>query len=118
MISDELKIIIDLCGVAFVGAASGISLLLNAVTDEWFACIVFVLLWCFVLVMIIRRCIGAGIRITPARNWDVPVLIYWTVMYGFSIAALVHLGIASAVPVYFIFGIVMCAGTLFLAIRE
>ena len=109
---------IGVCGVAFVGAASGISLLLNAVTDEWFACIVFVLLWCFVLVMIIRRCIGAGIRITPARNWDVPVLIYWTVMYGFSIAALVHLGIASAVPVYFIFGIVMCTVTLYLAVRE
>ena len=68
--------------------------------------------------MIIRRCIGAGIRITPARNWDVPVLIYWAVMYGFSITALIHLGIASAVPVYFLFGIVMCAGTLFLAVRE
>ena len=118
MISDELKIIIDLCGVAFVGAASGISLLLNAVTDEWFACIAFVLLWCFVLVMIIRRCISAGIRIVPSRRWDVPVLIYWVVMYGFSIAALVHLGIASAVQVYFLFGIVMCAGTLFLAVRE
>ena len=109
---------IGVCGVAFVGAASGLSLLLNAITDEWFACIAFVLLWCFVLVMIIRRCIGARTRITAAKNWDVPVLIYWAVMYGFSIAALVHLGIASAVPVYFIFGVVMGAGTLYLAVRE
>ena len=106
------------CGIAFVGAASGLSLLLNAVTDECFACIAFVLLWCFVLVMIFRHCIGVGSRIAPARNWDVPMLIYWAAMYGFSIAALVHLGIASAVPVYFLFGIVMCAGTLFLAVRE
>ena len=113
---------IGVCGVAFVGVASGISLLLNAVTDEWFACIAFVILWCFVLVMIIWRCIGAGTRIKPAKNWDVhwdvPVLIYWTVLYGFSIAALVHLGIASAAPVYCIFGIVMCAGTLYLAVKE
>ncbi len=109
---------IGVCGIAFVGAASGLSLLLNAVTDEWFACIAFVLLWCFVLVMIFRHCIGVGSRIAPARNWDVPMLIYWAAMYGFSIAALVHLGIASAVPVYFLFGIVMCAGTLFLAVRE
>lgn len=109
---------IAVCGVAFVGAASGISLLLNAATDEWFACIAFVLLWGFVLVMIIRRCIGTGTRINPARNRDVPVLIYWAAMYGFSLAALVHLGVASAVPVYFIFGIAMCAGTLYLAVRE
>ena len=109
---------IGVCGVAFVGAASGISLLLNAVTDEWFACIAFVLLWCFVSMMVIRRCIGAGARISSAKNQEVPTLIYWTAMYGFSIAALIHLGIASAVPVYFIFGIVMFAGTLFLAVRE
>ena len=109
---------IGVCGVAFVGAASGISLLLNAITDEWFACIAFVLLWCFVLVMIIRRCIDKGTRIIDAKNWDVPVLAYWAVMYGVSLAALIHLGIASAVPVYFIFGIIMFAGTLFLAVRE
>ncbi|MBR1710692.1 MAG: hypothetical protein IJ719_18020 [Clostridia bacterium] len=46
------------------------------------------------------------------------MLIYWTVMYGFSLAAPVHLGIASAVPLYFIFGIIMFAGTLHLAVRE
>ena len=109
---------IGVSGVAFVGAASGISLLLNAVTNEWFACIAFVLLWCFVLVMIIRRCICAGTSIAPAKNWDVPVLIYWAVMYGFSLAALVHLGIASAVPVYFIFGIIVFSGTMYLAVRE
>lgn len=109
---------IGVSGVAFVGAASGISLLLNAVTDEWFACIAFVLLWCFVSVMVIRRCMGAGARISFAKNQEVPTLIYWSAMYGFSIAALIHLGITSAVPVYFIFGIIMFAGTLFLAVRE
>ena len=35
---------IGLAGVAFVGVASGLSLLLNSITDEWFACIAFVLL--------------------------------------------------------------------------
>ena len=109
---------IGVCGVAFVGAASGISLLLNAATDEWFACIAFVLLWCFVLVMIIRRCISAGTRNAPTKKWDVYVLIYWAVMYGFSLAALIHLGIASTVPVYFVFGIVMCVWTLYLAVKE
>ena len=70
------------------------------------------------LMMIIRRCICAGNKVTAAKNRDVPVLIYWAVMYGFSLVALIHLGIASAVPVYFIFGVVMGAGTLYLAVRE
>ena len=109
---------IGVCGVAFVGAASGISLLLNSVTDEWFACIAFVLLWCFVLAGVIKRCISAGTRIIDAKNWDVSVLIYWGVMYGFSIAALIHLGIVSAAPLYFIFGIIMGFGALYLAVRE
>ena len=109
---------IGICGVAFVGAASGLSLLLNALTDEWFACIAFVLLWCFVLAAIIRHSISMGIRISPASGWDIPVMIYWIAMYGFSIAALIHLGITSAAPVYFIFGLVMFAGTMFFSIRE
>ena len=109
---------IGICGVIFVGAASGISLLLNALTDEWFACIVFILLWCYVLATIVRRCISVRIRISPAKSMDIPVLIYWIAIYGFSIAAMIRLGIAAAVPVYFIFGLLMCAGTLFLDIRE
>ena len=109
---------IGVCGVIFVGAASGASLLLNAVTDEWFACIAFILLWCSVLVMILSRCVGMKERISPVKYWDFPVLIYWIVMYGFSIAALLHLGIAAAVPVYFLFGLLMCAATLFLAAGE
>ena len=52
---------IDIAGVAFVGAASGIALLLNAVTDEWFAGIAFILLWIFVLVIILKSVTG-GMR--------------------------------------------------------
>ena len=109
---------IGVCGVAFVGAASGISLLLNAATDEWFACAAFILLWCCILTLIVRRLVHTGIKVSPIRNWDWPVLVYWTAMYGFSLAALAHLGIASAMPVYFAFGILMCFGTAFLAVLE
>ena len=109
---------ISVCGVAFVGAASGLSLLLDAATDEWFSCIAFVLLWVAVLAMIVRRCASTGIRIPPARKWDIPVLICWIVMYGFSLTALVHLGIANTAPAYFCFGILMGFGTLVLAVQE
>lgn len=36
-------------GIAFVAAASAAALGLNLLTDEWFACIAFSLLWCFIL---------------------------------------------------------------------
>ena len=108
---------VGVCGVAFVGAASGLSLLLNELTDEWFSCVAFVILWSIVLVMVLRRCIRKGPRLSPSKDWDVPVMIFWTAMYGFSLSALIHLGIASALPLFFVFGIMLFLGTLFLCLN-
>ncbi len=46
------------------------------------------------------------------------ILIYWMVMYGFSIAALIHLGIAAEKPMYFIAGILLGSGTLTLSVMK
>ena len=35
-------------------------LLLNSITDEWFACIAFLLLWGFLLVRMLAQIIGAA----------------------------------------------------------
>ena len=109
---------IGFAGVAFVGAASGISLLLNIVTDEWFACIAFILMWLFVLFVILKEVLSGNLLLQGQRQWDWPLLIYWSAMYGFCIAALSHLGISRAVPIYFAFAIVLGAGTLLLGISE
>ena len=101
-------------GVAFVGAASGVSLLLNSVTDEWFACAAFVLLWAAVLAVILRTVVKHRMRFQHPAAWDLPLLIYWAAMYGFCVAALVRLGIAAEKPVYFAAGLVLGAWTLFL----
>ena len=103
---------IGLAGVAFVGAASGLSLLLNAITDEWFACIAFAVLWLSVLFVIIRTLLQNKPRLQKPAEWDMPVLIYWLAMYAFCIAALVHLGIAAEKPLYFAAGILLGVGTL------
>jgi len=109
---------IGFAGVVFVGAASGISLLLNSVTDEWFACIAFVVIWLFVLLVIFKEVSSGNLRFQRLGQWDTPLLIYWSAMYGFCIAALIHLGIAGAVPLYFVFAIVFSLGTLALGITE
>ena len=107
---------IGVAGVAFVGAASGISLLLNSITDEWFACIAFSVLWLTVLITLIRTVSRKRLRVQSPRYWDIPVLIYWLVMYGFCMAALAHLRIAPERPLYFADGILVGIGTLALSV--
>ncbi len=109
---------IGLAGVAFVGAASGLSLLLNSITDEWFACIAFTVLWIAVLLSIIRAVVKNKLRLQKPAVWDVLVLIYWLAMYGFCIAALNELGIAAEKPVYFTAGILFGLGTLALGMLK
>ena len=109
---------IGIAGVAFVGAASGLSLWLNSVTDEWFACIAFIILWVTVLIVILRAFSRNRLRFRLSPERDLPVLLYWLAMYGFCIAALVHLGIAAEKPIYFISSCILGAGTLMLGILE
>ena len=105
---------IGAAGVAFVGAASGLSLLLNSVTDEWFACIAFVLLWAAVLAVSLWAVVKNKLRLQKPAKWDLTLLAYWLAMYGFCVAALIHLGIATEKPVYFIASLVLGAWTVFL----
>lgn len=109
---------IGFVGVAFVGAASGLSLLLNSITDEWFACIAFVILWTVVLIAVIRVVVKKRLRLQRPAEWDVPLLIYWLAMYGFCFAALIYLGIAAEKPFYFTAGILFGLGTLALGMLK
>lgn len=105
-------------GIAFVSVASGLSLLLNSITDEWFSCVAFVILWIAVLIIIIWASITNKVRLQHPTEWDMPVLVYWLAMYGFCIAALVHLEIATEKPLYFALGNLLGIGTLVLSISE
>ena len=105
---------IGLAGVAIVGAASLIALWLNSVTDEWFSCIAFVLLWSFILVRLVRQAVRRSKLLTfkGEKNW--PLLAFWTAMYGYCLAGLISLGILQAVPWYGVFAVILAAGTLLL----
>lgn len=99
-------------GVAFVGAVSGISLLLNSITDEWFACAAFAVLWTAIFAVVLRTVLRGGLRLLPVREWDRALLVYWLAMYGFCAAAILHLGIAATHPAYFAVGITFGLGTM------
>ena len=110
-----LTVGIGLAGVAIVGAASGLSLLLNSVTDEWFACIAFLLLWVFILGRMLAQIIRGRCRLRFRGRKDWVLLLFWTSMYGYCQAALWSLKIPQAVPWYGALGVILAAGTLLLS---
>ena len=90
------------------------SLGLNALTDDWFACVAFSVLWAVLAALITRRAIKIKLRPSAPEKWDIPMLIFWLAMYGYCIAASVYLGLASLLPWFFIMGIAFTAGTLYI----
>ena len=110
-----LTVGIGLAGVVIVGAASGLSLLLNGVTDEWFACIAFLLLWSFILARMLAQIIHDRCRLRFKGRKDWPLLLFWAAMYGYCLAALWSLKIPQTVPWYGALGIILAAGTLLLS---
>ena len=102
-------------GIAVVGAASGLSLWLNSVTDEWFACVAFVALWCVVLVSLLIAVAKNRRHLTLKGKKDIPVIIFWAAMYGYCLAALWSLGILLAVPLYGVLAVALTVGTLMLS---
>ena len=106
---------IGLAGVAIVGAASGIALGLNALTDEWFACIAFILLWVFILVRLVMQVIRKREELTFKGKKDWVLLVFWAAMYGYCLVSLFSLGILQAVPWYGILAVILATGTLLLS---
>ena len=113
-----LSLAIGCLGIVFVGAASGLALGLNALTDEWFACIAFCLLWLFILVRLLRQIVHVKLRLLPVKKLDFPLLIYWLAMCGFCLMSLWSLGILQEKPLYGVFAVLLAAGTLLLALAD
>ena len=103
-------VLIALGSIGVTAVGSLIALGLNAVTDDWFACMAFCLLWSAMAVWMVCRCIK--LRLKPGKP-DVPALLFWTAMYSYCLAALVSLGIHAQAPWFWVVGIVFAVGTLY-----
>ena len=111
-------VLIALGAIVITAAGSLAALGLNAVTDDWFSCIAFSLLWVVLAGKIVRQ--GMKIKLKPLapRQWDVPMLVFWLAMYGYCLIALAGLGLISALPWFFLLGLVFTAGTLYVGVSE
>ena len=111
-------LLIGLGGVAVVGAASGLSLFLNDMTDEWFACVAYLFLWtlilCGMMVQAVRQKLSFGISIK--QNWT--TLVFWGAIYGYCLVALWRLGIIQTLPVYGVFALCVTVFTLLLSCKS
>ena len=105
---------IGLAGVAIVGVASLIALWLNSITDEWFSCIAFLLLWACILVRLIIQVIRKRGELSLKCRKDWVLLVFWAAMYLYCLASLFSLGILQAVPWYGVLAVLLAAGTMLL----
>lgn len=112
------SILIGLGGVAFVGVCSYISLLLNKITDEWFAYLAFLTIWIFVLMKLLAYLMNKGKDIIISHKKDWTVIIFWFCIYIYCIGGLFKLGIIKDLPLYGIFSFILFILTIVLAIVE
>ena len=108
-------LIIGLMSVATVGILSFISLRLNDITDEWFSCIAFVILWLYIFIRLIREIIIKRKFIKIKLN-DPALTIFWLALYLYCLAGLAHLGILGAKPIYAVLCLVLSLGTVLLTL--
>jgi|GEM_PF-1462727 len=110
--------LIAIGAILVTAAGSLISLGLNALTDDWFAAIVFPVLWVILIVMMVRRAVKAKIRIHKPSGMDIVVALFWAAMYLYCLIALFHLGVGSVYPWYMAAGIILMLGTAYLSLAE
>jgi len=111
-------LLIALGSIMITAAGSGIALGLNAVTNDWFACIAFIAVWFTMFVIIVWQAIRQKLRFANFKQWDIPMLVFWMAMYGYCLAGLLSLGFAAANFWFFILGVMFMLATLFLCISS
>lgn len=103
---------ISAAGVIAVGALSTLSMVLDKITDEWFSCIAFVFLWCFIFVKVCMQIIRMRSEFTLCGSKDYALIAFWTCIYGYCLCGLWSLHILQDVPVYGICACMLAAITL------
>ena len=106
-------------GAIIVTAVGSLAALgLNAITDDWFSCVTFSLLWMVLAVLIVRQAIKIKLKPLEVKKWDVPMLVFWLAMYGYCLIALGSLGLIAELPWFFIMGLAFTLGTIYVGVSN
>lgn len=96
-----------LIALAVTSVGSLAALLMNALTDDWFSCILFVSVWGVMMCLMLKQ--AAKMKLLPVKNWDWMSLIFYLAMYIYVTLALIHLEIGTTHP-WMIAFCLACAG--------
>ena len=105
-------------GILITTAGSLVSLLLNSITNDWFACTAFLAVWFVMFAVIIIKAIKSKLKITEPKRWDIPMLLFWLALYAYCIAAVISLNIHAAYLWFLVIGIFFAVGTVYFCIAE
>ena len=110
--------LVALGGILVTAAGSLAALLLNAVTDSWFACIAFLVLWCTVMIIIVKRAVELRMTRVSVNAGRVQMLLFWSALYLYCLAGIIYLGIHTTHLWFLILGIAFMIGTLYVCVAE
>ncbi|MBQ9083151.1 MAG: DUF422 domain-containing protein [Clostridia bacterium] len=111
-------LLIALGAIVVTAAGSLAALGLNALTDDWFSCIAFVLLWGYMVVAIVRQAVRQKLRPAPLKKWNVATVIFWLAMYAYCIIAVAVLGLAQELPWFLAMGLLFAGATMYASVSE
>lgn len=110
--------LIAIGAIVVTGAGSLAALGLNALTDDWFACIAFSVLWAVMAVLIMRQLIRQRLRPMAVSKWELTMLIFWMAMYGYCIIAIFALDLSAQLPWFLLMGLVFAGVTAYVAVSD
>ena len=102
--------------VTAVGSLAALGL--NAITNDWFACIAFSLLWIFMIGAMVRQAVSRKLMPISMKQWDIPMLIFWFAMYVYCIAGILALGLVKEIPWFLGLGILFVLATFYVGVSE
>lgn len=106
-------------GAILVTAVGSLTALgVNMVTDDWFACIAFVLIWGFMVIAMAVQSMRQKLLPVKPGKWNIPVLIFWIAMYGYCLAAIGSLGLAKEIFWFLVMGCLFLAATVYVGVSE
>ena len=94
---------------------SSLSLLLNKISDEWFAVVAFLVLWIAILVKMVTQIAKRWHTFTLRGNHDFVLGIFWAVIYGYCLVALWSLGAFHTNIAYALLAVFIALATLLMS---
>lgn len=111
-------VLIALVAIIVTAVGSLTALGLNILTNDWFACTAFTLLWVFMVVDITIQAFRRGLLPMKPKYWDLSITLFWLAMYVYCLVAIINLGFAKDLSWFFIIGLIFMISTIYVAISE